>query len=145
MVRILLSIGKDVDHVGAVLAGAHDPVDLAAPGIIAADGLGRFSSEPDLALHEGQPVRAAQGAKFDLRFRLLTDEVDNRQGVKLAEAVIGHIRRMAIRGGDYFVRIVADGNARDDVQAEGINDGESVVLLGEDQERGFGGRGLCRI
>ncbi len=81
-----MGIGEDVDHVGAVLAGAHDPVDLAVAGIVAADGFGRFGGEPHLALHEGQSVRAAQGAKFDLRFGFLTDEVDRPPGCEIGRS-----------------------------------------------------------
>jgi hypothetical protein len=36
------------------------------------------------------------------------------------------------------VWIIADRDAGDNMKVIGVNDGEGVVLLGEDEERGFG-------
>ena len=132
-----LSTGEDVDHVGAVLAGAHDPVNFSTERIVAADGLCGLGGEPDFALGEGEAMRATQSAEIDLRFGFLADEVDHGKRMECAEAVIGNVSRVAVGGGDDFVGIIADGNARDNLQGCGVHDGEGVVLLGENEQRCF--------
>jgi hypothetical protein len=132
--------------VGAVLTGAHDPVDLVGGWVVAGDGLGGLGSEPDLAELVVEAVGAGEGAEIDGRQRHPGDEVDDGEGVEGAEAVIRNVGCFAIGGGDDFVGVVTDGDAGDDVQVGGIDDGEGVVLLGEGEERrcwSGPGRGLC--
>jgi hypothetical protein len=49
---------------------------------------------------------------------------------------------MAVSGGDDLVRIVADGDFGDDVEAGWIDNSEGAIVLGEDQQGCFGGGGL---
>ena len=60
-----LGPGKHVDHVGAVLAGSHDPLNFSRRRVIAADCFGGLSREPQLAILEHQPMRTGQRAKID--------------------------------------------------------------------------------
>jgi hypothetical protein len=78
----LFGVREDVDHVGTVLSGAHDPVDFAGARVIASDGPGRFGSEPDFALREGEAMRTAERAEVDLGFFVLANEVDDGEGVR---------------------------------------------------------------
>src|SRR6201999_3321400 len=55
-----LKIGRDIDHVRPVLAGAEHPIDFVGGGIVSADDLGGFGGEPGLAVYEGETVRATQ-------------------------------------------------------------------------------------
>ena len=100
---------------GAILADAHDPVDLAGCGIVTANAAGGFSGEPDFAVAKDQAVRTAQRAKIDGGQGLLRDQVDNRKSVIGSESVIGDVGGFAVGRSNDFVRIVADGNARDDL------------------------------
>jgi len=84
---------------------------------------------------------AAERAEIDEADLPLVDEVDDAEGVECAESIVGDVGGFAVGGGDDFVGIAANGDAGDDVEICGVNDGESVVLLGEDEERGLG-RGL---
>jgi hypothetical protein len=57
----VLDVGRDVDHVDAVLASAEDPVDFVGGGVVAADGLGDFGGEVEFATGEGEAVGSAEG------------------------------------------------------------------------------------
>ena len=109
--------GKNVKHVGAILADAHDPVDFSRSGIVTADASGGFSGEPDFAVAKSQAMRAAQRAQIDGGQRFLRDKVDNRQRVIGAESVVRDVGGFAVGRSNDFVRIVADGNARDGLAA----------------------------
>ena len=61
----VLEVGGDVDHVGAVLAGTEDPVDFLGGGVEAADDLGSFGGEVELASDEGEAVGGGEGAEVD--------------------------------------------------------------------------------
>ncbi len=54
------SVRGNINHVGAVLSGAKDPIDFLRGGIVAGDGLGGFSGEPDFAAGKIETVGAAQ-------------------------------------------------------------------------------------
>jgi len=136
--------GKDVDHVRAILADADDAIDCAGRRIVAANGFCCFGSEPEFAIDEVEAVGSAQRAEIDGRERLLRKEIDDGDGVIGAKAVIGDIGGFAVGGGDDFVRIFADGDARNDVQACGIDDRKGVIGLGQRQKRDPGGSLLSR-
>src|ERR1017187_4128354 len=130
-----LQVRPDVDHVSAVLAGAENPIDLLSGRIIAADGFGGFRGEPRLAAGEIQSMRAAQRSKVNRRQSLSCYEIDYGECVVSSAAVVGDVGSLAICRGDDFVRIVADGNARNRFQRDGIDNGERVSGFGEHQQR----------
>lgn len=122
-------VGRDEEHVGAVLAGAEDPVDLFRGGIVAADGFGGFGGEPDFVVDEGEAVRAAESAEINGGKGGLVDEIDDGKGVVRAEAVVRDEGSGAVGGGDDLVGVVADGDAGEDLEGGGIDDGEGVGSL----------------
>ncbi len=81
----MLASGLDEDQVGAVLAGAEDPVDLVSDGVVAADDLGSFGGKPDLAVDEDEAVGAAEQAEIDGGEGLAGDEIDYGEGVEGTE------------------------------------------------------------
>ena len=111
---------------GTVLAGAEDGVNGCGRGIVAADGLGELRGEPEPALHEGEAVRPAQGSELDDGQRLVRGEINDRDGVEGAEAVIGDVGAGAVRAGDDLVGVVADGDSCNDPEGRRIDDGERV-------------------
>jgi hypothetical protein len=131
----LLLVRGDVDHVGAVLTGAEDPVNLLCGGVVAADGFGGFGGEPRLAAGECEAVGAAEGAEVDEGERFVVDEVDDGEGVVGSAAVVGDVGGGAVGGGDDLVGVLTDGGFGDDLEGCGVDYGEGVVLLGENQER----------
>ena len=101
----------------AVLAGTEDEINFLFGRIIAAEGLGRFRSEPDSVCGKVETVRATEGAEIDRSERFLCDEIHHGQGMQrsgTASAIVGDVSGFAVRGGDDFVRIVADGNSGED-------------------------------
>jgi hypothetical protein len=116
--------------VGAVLADAHDPIDVAGGGIIAADGLGGLGREPDLTLLEDQPMRPAERAQFDEGQLPLSNQINDGKGVECSKAVVRDIGDCAVGGSNNFMRVVSDGDARDHMKVGRIDDGEGVILLG---------------
>src|SRR5579864_59884 len=54
----VLEIVEEVNHVGAILPGAENPIDLLRGGIVAADGFGSLDGEPELAAFEVESVWA---------------------------------------------------------------------------------------
>ncbi len=81
-----LLVVRDVDHVGAILAGAENPVDLLRGGVVASNGLGRFGSEPGLAPDKGESMRATKWAEVDGRERAMPNQVEHGEGVVGAES-----------------------------------------------------------
>src|SRR5208283_3437651 len=71
-----VEVGKDVNHVGAVLAGAHDPIDFIGCGIVAASDFGTLGGEPEFPADEFQAVWATQSTEVDDWRRFLIDQVD---------------------------------------------------------------------
>lgn len=134
-------VRRDVNHVRPVLAGAHDPIDFLGLGIKAADGFGGFRGEPDFAADEVEAMGATQWAKIDGRQSGLMDEVDSGEGVEGAKAVVRDVRGGAVGGGDDFVGIMADGDASEDLEGGGVDDGQGLGALGEHQQR-LAGRAL---
>ena len=130
----MVLVGRDVDHVGAILAGAHDPVDLRGGGIVAGDGLGAFSGEIQLAAHEGKAVRSAERSGVDVRQSLLRDQIDDGERVIAAEAVDGNVGGFTVGGGDDFMGVGSDRRFCDDLECGGIDDGEGVIVLGKREE-----------
>jgi hypothetical protein len=130
-----LEVGCDIDHVGAVLPGAHDPVDFLRCRIVSTDHLRALGGEPGLPGDKGQAVRAVQRPKIDGRQRLLSDEIDDREGVVTPASVIGDVSRLAIGGGDDFVRIFEDRNFSDYLERGWVDDGERSIALGERKQR----------
>ena len=133
----VLEVGRDVDHVRAVLAGAEDPVDFLSGGVEAADGLGGFGGEVELAADEGEAVRAAEGAEVDGGPGLVVDEVEDGEGMEGSEAVVGDVGGGAVGGGDDLVGVGTYGEGVEGLEGGGVDDGESVVVLGEREERGL--------
>ena len=84
-------------------------------------------------------MRSGECAEVDLRKRLLSDEVDDGERVVGAETVIRNVGARAVGRGDDFMRIVADGNDSKDLQCCGVDDGESVILLGKREQAGLSG------
>ena len=121
-----------MNHVSTILAGAEDPIDFLGGGIVAANGFGLFRCEPDFPSGKIETVRTAECAEVDLAERFLRDEVDDREGVERAAAVVGDVGGFAVGRGDDFVRVIADGDFGDDFKRRGIDDGESVIVFGED-------------
>ena len=74
-------------------------------------------------------MRAAQGAKFNRLQGLLFHKVDNRKRVKRAESVVGDVSGAAVGGSDNFVGVFTDGDSGDNLESDGIDDGQRVVLL----------------
>src|ERR1700744_2132258 len=126
-----LLVGRYIDHVGAVLAGAQDPVDLVRGGIIAANGFGGLCCEPGLAADEGEAVRAVKGPEIDGANRPASGQIDFGEGVVGAESVVGDVCRPAVGGCDDLMGIVADGHAGHDLERGGIDAAEGLRLLGD--------------
>ncbi len=137
----VLEVGGDVDHVGAVLAGAEDPVDFGGGGVVAADDLGGFGDAVEFASDEGEAVGAAEGAEVDGGEGGAVDEVEDSEGVEGSEAVVGDVGGGAVGGGDDFVGVGADGEFVEDLEGGGVDGGEGVVVLGECEQHGLRGRG----
>ncbi len=136
-----LEIFRHGHHVGAVLARAHDPVDLLGGGVVAAHHLGAFGGEVQLTAGEVQAVGLAQSAQIDRRQGLLRDQVDPGDGV--SAAIVGDVGDLAVvRYGD-LVRIVAHGHARHDRQTRRVDDDQRVLRFFEDQQ-GIGRRARRR-
>ena len=127
----VLEVGGDVDHVGAVLAGAEDPVDFLVGGVVAADDLGAFGGEVEFAAEVGQAVGAGDRAEVDGGESCVMDEVEDREGMVGAEAVVGDVGGGAVGGGDDLVGVGAYGEGVEDFEGGGVDDGEGVVVLGE--------------
>ena len=87
------------DHMGAILTGAHDPIHFTGGGIVTAEYLVRFGGEVEFAAHVIQAVRPMQRAQIDGAQRLLGYQVDHRNGVVRAAAVVGNVGELAVRGG----------------------------------------------
>lgn len=88
--------GGDVDHVGAVLAGAEDEVDAVGGGVVTANGFRTFGGEPDLAVDKGEAVRAVERAEIDAGLGCGGREVDDGEGVEGAEAVVRDVGGAAV-------------------------------------------------
>src|ERR1035438_7853019 len=129
-----LAVRKDVQHVGPVLSCSHDPVDLAGSRVIAADRFGCFCRKPYLALREHQAMRTAQCTQIDRRHLLLRHQIDHRQRMKRAKAVVRDISRLPVRRRHHLMRIVAHRNARYHMQRRRIDDRQRMVLLGQSQQ-----------
>src|SRR5580698_6916603 len=84
----LLLIVRNINHVGAVLAGADNPVDFVGGGIVASNGFGGFGGEPGFTSNEGEPMWTVKRAKVDRGKRLLSHQVTDRKGVESTEPVI---------------------------------------------------------
>ncbi len=74
----------DGDHVGAILAGAENPIHALGRGIVTADDFIRLRGEIEFAAGEVQAVSGAHRAEVDGRQRLARDEIDHRDGVESA-------------------------------------------------------------
>src|SRR5882724_12391196 len=48
----------DIDHVGAILSRSEDPIEFVRSRIVAADGFGGFSGEPDFPCDKIEAVRS---------------------------------------------------------------------------------------
>jgi hypothetical protein len=57
-------------------------------GVVAADGFRSFGGEPDFTCDEGEAVRSAKRSEIDCRQRLLIKEIDDRERVEGAKAII---------------------------------------------------------
>ena len=115
---------------GAILTGAHDPIHFLGGGIVPAEYLVRFGCEVEFAAHVIQAVRSVQHAQVDDAQRLLRYEIDDRDGIVSAEAVVGNVGEFAIRGSGHLVGVGPGWHARHHLQGGRIDYGESVVLLG---------------
>jgi len=62
----------------------------------------------------------------------LRDEIDDGECVECAGAVVGDVGGFAVGRGDDFVRVVANRGFGDNLESSGIDDGEGVVVFGED-------------
>ena len=126
----------DEDHVGAVLAGADDPIHLFRGGIVAANDLVDFRGEVKLAAGKIQPVRPAQRGKIDLRQRLLRHEVHNGNRVEGAKALIRDVCPSPVSRRGHFMRVLTGRNGGHDFECGRIHDLECMVLLGKHQQGG---------
>src|SRR6266702_48847 len=132
---------REDEHVSAVLADAEEPVELIGGGIVTGDESVVFGGEPDLAIGEGDAVRAAQSAEINAAEFLLGEQINHRKSVAWgARAVVGDEGEFpVVRGGD-FVRSFAGGDLGHGLESGGIDDGKGGVFLIEDEKRG--GRSL---
>ena len=130
-----LLVIRNVDHVGAILSGAENPVDLLRGRVVAPYRLGSFCRKPGFPADKGESVRAAKGTEVDGGQSAMSNQVDHRQRVVCPEAVVGDIRSGAVRRCDDLVGIVAHWHARDDLERGWVDDAESVVVLGKDKQR----------
>src|SRR6266581_2468505 len=104
---------REDKHVRAVLADAEEPVELIGGGIVAGDEFVVFGGEPDLAIGEGDAVRAAQSAEINAAEFLLGEQINHRKSVAWgAGAVVGDEGEFAVVGGGDFVRSFAGGDLR---------------------------------
>src|SRR6266568_3930301 len=132
---------REDEHVSAVLADAEEPVELIGGGIVAGDESVVFGGEPDLAIGEGDAVRAAQSAEINAAEFLLSEQINHRKSVAWgASAVVGDEGEFAVVGGGDFVRSFAGGDLGHGLESGGIDDGKRGVFLIEDEKGG--GRGL---
>jgi hypothetical protein len=91
-------------------------------------------------------MRAAERAQIDDRQVFLVEQIDLGDGVQGAAAVIGDVGRFSVGRGDHFMRIGAGGNAANDRQCFGIDDGHGLIVFGEHEKRllgCFGGLQEC--
>src|ERR1700730_15526894 len=98
---------------GAILAGAKDPVDLFRCRIVATDGFGGLGSEPEFSARKCEAMRAAQCSQIDYRQCFLLNEIYDGYGVVGATAVIGNVCKLPVIRGGYFVRVGAGRHAGD--------------------------------
>ena len=84
-------IAGDVEHVGAILADAENPIDFHSGGIDTADELVGFGGEIKFAAGKIETVGTANGAEVNGRQSFLCNEVDDGDGVEraLEAAVVG--------------------------------------------------------
>src|SRR6266571_3482264 len=130
---------REDEHVSAVLADAEEPVELIGGGIVAGDESVVFGGEPDLAIGEGDAVRAAQSAEINAAEFLLSEQINHRKSVAWgASAVVGDEGEFAVVGGGDFVRSFAGGDLGHGLESGGIDDGKRGVFLIEDEKRGGG-------
>lgn len=134
-------IGEDINHVGAVLAGAKNPINFVCGRIVAADGFGSFCSEPELASHKRETVRTAESAKINRRQRLLVHEVGDGDGVVGSAAIIGDVGDFSVSRGDDLMRVGACRNFGNNGKRGWIHDGQGLIAFRKDQQgslRSFG-------
>ena len=130
----MLLVRGDEEHVGAILAGAHNPVDLGGCGVVASDDLCAFGGKPDFSSHQCEAMGAVQGSCVDVGQRLLRDQVDDGKGVIAAAAIDGNVCGLSIGRCDDFMRIGANRGARNHLQGVRIDNGECVIALGKCQQ-----------
>jgi hypothetical protein len=114
--------GGNVDHVGAILPGAHDPIDPLGYGIVATDRLGSLSRKPHSAAYERQPVRATQSPEINGRQSFFCSEINDGERVVCAAAVVRDVCSRPVGRGNHFVRIRTDGQLGGYFQAGRVND-----------------------
>ena len=119
---------------GAVLPGAEDQIDLAGRRVVATEDLGGLGGEVRLAADEGEAVRPAERAEIDGRQWLGRLEIDHRQRVIRAEAVVRDVRGGPVGGGDHLMGIVPHRYPGGHLQCAGVDNGESLVVLREHQQ-----------
>ena len=129
---------------GAVLAGAENPVDFLRGGVVTADDFGAFGGEPEFSRFEGEAVRAAQCAKVDNRQSFLRLQIRDSDGVERATAVIGNVRKAAIIGSDDFMGIRAGRKFCQDRERCGITMDSVWSLLPRISKEARGVSAACR-
>src|SRR5712664_375996 len=131
------------DHVCSVLPGAYQPIDTLRRWVVTADNLIRFRREIQLASSEDLSMRGMQRTEINGRQRLLSGEIDYRDGVESAvrTSVIGNVRIFAVRRGFHFMRIRSRRHATHDLQGRRIDNRQCIVafLKNEQSQR----RRLC--
>ena len=120
----------------AVLAGAHQPVDLVGGGIVSPNELVDLGGEVDFALREGDAVRAAQRAQVDPAQLLLAHEVDHGNGAAgISRAIVGNEGQLPIGRRCHLMRAFADGNATRNFSRRRIDGGQRTFFLVQNQQR----------
>ena len=89
-----LEVARHDDHVGPVLAGAHDPVDFVARRIVAADDLCALRREVQLSADEVESMRSGQHPEIDGRQGLSRRQVHDRD--RVAARVVRDVRRLPV-------------------------------------------------
>ena len=107
---------------GAILPGAHDPIHFAGGRIVPAEYLVRFGCEIQFAANVVEAVRPVEHAQVDGAQRLLAYQVDDRDRIVRAEAVVGNVSEFTIRGGGHLVRVGPGWHARHHLQGGRIDD-----------------------
>ncbi len=96
---------------GAILAGAENPIHMLRGRIVTADDFIRLRREIELAAREIQPVRGMQRAQIDGGQRLAGNQIDDRNCVQstVGTAVVRDEGEFAVVGGNDLVRIGPEG------------------------------------